>query len=170
MLIYRYINTPAGEFKSEKIIEMSSDYLRDQAFFLHREEQLTYHDPILMGLYGYRDNFCFPTSSYIYLFNSILTFSPDKYNESHIPLISTSRYPITFTTETYCYTQPLLSTLQFDQQSLDEFVPVTFPPPPPSSPSNPAHIFRQAVQSKIDIENLIETCAKMLTRTNKQES
>lgn len=40
MFIYHFINTPAGEFKSENVNELSSEYLRDQAFFLHREEQL----------------------------------------------------------------------------------------------------------------------------------
>ncbi|CAG9532714.1 unnamed protein product [Cercopithifilaria johnstoni] len=167
MLIYHFINTPAGEFKSEKIIEMSPEYLRDQAFFLHREEQVIYRDPVLTQLYGYRDKFCFPTLSFIYLFNSIFSFPPDKYSESHIPLIGTSRYPITFTTETYCYTQPIVSTMQFDQQSLNaeniEFAPITvsFPLPLPSSPSNSSNVFREylCISHRIELRNIVRNVA-----------
>lgn len=95
-----------------------------------------------MKLYGYRDRYCFPTSSFIYLFNSILTLPPNKYNESYIPLSGTSRYPITFTTDTYCYSQPIISTEQFNQRSPSVLRTIRFLPPPPSSPSNPSNIFR----------------------------
>lgn len=102
---------------------------------------------MLMQLFEHRDRYCFPTLSFIYFFNNILTFSIEKYNESRIPLIDTSRYPITYTTETYCYTQPIPTTMQFNQQqSLNihniESVPVTSPPSPLSSLSNSSNIFR----------------------------
>lgn len=107
--------------------------------------------PELMELYGYRENFCFPTSSFIYLFNNIFNFSADKYRESRIPLPDTSRYPITFTTETYCYTRPVPSTVPFNQQSLNtgniefgQYTAVPFQPFPSSVPFYSSNIFTVA--------------------------
>nr|CDP93635.1 Bm361 [Brugia malayi] len=140
MLIYRYINTAAGEFRSETTSEMSLNYLRDQANFIYREERAFYRNPILMQLYADRDRFCFPTSSFVYYFNNIITFSPERYNETRIPLNTTSRYPITLTTETFCYTRPISSTIQFTMQqsqsiSNTEYVEATSTPLSSPSPS-----------------------------------
>ncbi|EFO21036.1 hypothetical protein LOAG_07454 [Loa loa] len=117
MSLYRYVNTPAGEFKSGTVVGMSLHYLRDQTLFLYREELVTYRDPVLLQLYQHRDEYCSLTSSFVYYFNNIFTFSPERYSESYIPLITTCRCPITLTTPTYCYTQPIPSTLQDNQQS-----------------------------------------------------
>ncbi|KAK6100870.1 hypothetical protein QQG55_2380 [Brugia pahangi] len=141
MLIYRYINTPAGEFRSETTSEMSLHYLRDQAHFIYCEERTFYRNPILMQLYADRDRFCFPTSSFVYYFNNIINFSPERYNETRIPLNTTSRYPITLTTETLCYTRPISSTTQFTMQqsqsiSNTEYVEATSTPLSSPSPSS----------------------------------
>ncbi|VDM10377.1 unnamed protein product [Wuchereria bancrofti] len=153
MSFYRYINTPAGEFRSETSSEMSLHYLREQAYFIYREEQAIYRNPILMQLYANRDRFCFPTSSFVYYFNNIITLSPERYNESRIALNTTSRYPITLTTETFCYTRPISTTMQFSQQSQSisntEYIEATFPPPsssPPASFFTPPNMFQYLQQ------------------------
>lgn len=56
MLVYQYVITSAGVCKSENILEMSTDYLRNQAFFLHREEQVVYRKHILLSFERYLQN------------------------------------------------------------------------------------------------------------------